>query len=125
MDVFNKTIPSIFAHDWATVLTINSCTSRPDVRHCLVVQTPMDNMSKNMPSTPMAHVACRSKLCLVVRSSMPPCLKNWVAIRRAVVYYARAAHAFSAGIECRHCASGEHSHRDPLLRRIKVALANL
>ena len=28
---------------------------------------------------------------------------NWVAIRHAVVYNARAAYAFSAGIKCRHC----------------------
>ena len=27
-----------------------------------------------------------------------------MAIGRAVVYYARAAHAFSAGIKCRHCS---------------------
>ena len=33
---------------------------------------------------------------------MHPCLGNWLAIRRGVVYYARAAHAFSAGITCRH-----------------------
>ena len=26
-----------------------------------------------------------------------------MAIGRAVVYYARAAHIFSAGIKCRHC----------------------
>ena len=85
------------------VLAFNSCTSRRDVCHCLVVQTPMDNMSKNMPSSSMAHVAFRSKLCSVVRSSMPPYLRNWVAIRRVVVYYAWEAHAFSAGIKWRHC----------------------
>ena len=28
---------------------------------------------------------------------------NWVSIRHAVMYYAQAAHAFSAGIKCRHC----------------------
>ena len=28
---------------------------------------------------------------------------NWVAIGRVVVYYAKKAHAFSAGIKCRHC----------------------
>ena len=28
---------------------------------------------------------------------------SWVAIGRSVVYYAMAAHAFSAEIECRHC----------------------
>ena len=34
-----------------------------------------------------------------------PYLENWMAIRRAVVYYAQAAHAFSAGIICQHCNS--------------------
>ena len=29
--------------------------------------------------------------------------RNLVIIRRAVVYYARSAHAFSAGIKCQHC----------------------
>ena len=31
-----------------------------------------------------------------------PCPGNWVAIRRAVVYYAQAVHAFSAGSVCQH-----------------------
>ena len=53
----------------------------------------------------MTHVACRSKLRSVVRSSMHLCPGTWMAIERAVVYYARAAHAFSAGIKCRHCTS--------------------
>ena len=30
---------------------------------------------------------------------------NWAAIRRAVVYYVQAAHAFSAGIKCRDSTS--------------------
>ena len=34
---------------------------------------------------------------------MHPCPGNWVAIRPAVVYYARAGHTFSAGIKCWHC----------------------
>ena len=34
---------------------------------------------------------------------MYPYPGNQMAIRRAVVYFARAAHAFSAGIKCRHC----------------------
>ena len=50
----------------------------------------------------MAQVACEPKLRLVVRSSMNPCPGNWVAIGRVVVYYAQAAHTFSAGIKCRH-----------------------
>ena len=33
---------------------------------------------------------------------MYPCLDNWVAIERAVVYFARAAHVFCAGIKCRY-----------------------
>ena len=33
------------------------------------------------------------------------CSGNLVAIVRAVVYYARAVHSFSEGINCRHCMS--------------------
>ena len=33
---------------------------------------------------------------------MHACPGNLVAIRHAVVYYARAVHAFSAGIKCWH-----------------------
>ena len=87
-----------------TVQTFNSCTSRPDVCQCLVVQRPIDNMSNNRPSTSMTHVACETKLRSFVRSSMHICPGNVVAIGRAVVYYARAAHIFSAGIKCRHCS---------------------
>ena len=43
-----------------TVQTFNSCTSRLDVCQCLVVQTPMNNVS---------HVVCESKIRLVLRSS--------------------------------------------------------
>ena len=32
------------------------------------------------------------------------CPGNVVAIGRAVMYFARAAHTFSAGIKCRHCS---------------------
>ena len=39
-----------------TVQTFNSCTSRPDVCQNQVVETPMDDMSKNKPSTSMTHV---------------------------------------------------------------------
>ena len=46
-----------------------------------------------------------SKLLSVVRSSMHPCPGNWVAIRRAAVYNARAAHAFNAGSKCRYSIS--------------------
>ena len=31
------------------------------------------------------------------------CPGNWVDIGRVLVYYAPAAHSFSAGITCRHC----------------------
>ena len=34
-----------------------------------------------------------------------PCPRNWLAIGRAVVYFAWVAHAFSAGIKCGHCRS--------------------
>ena len=39
------------------VQTFNSCTSRPGVCQCPLVQTPMNNMSENKPSTPVTHVA--------------------------------------------------------------------
>ena len=51
----------------------------------------------------MTQVACKPKLRSVLRSSVHPCQVNWVAIGHAVVYYAQTAHAFSAGIKCRHC----------------------
>ena len=34
----------------------------------------------------MDRVVCESKLLSVMRSSMPPCPGNWVAIVRAVLY---------------------------------------
>ena len=34
---------------------------------------------------------------------MHPCPENWVVIGRAVAYYARGSHAFSAGNKCWHC----------------------
>ena len=82
----------------ATAQTFNSCTSRPDVCQC-----PVGKMSKNKLGSQMTHVACKSKPCSVMKSSMHPCPGNWAAIRHAVVYYAKAAHAFSAAIKCRHC----------------------
>ena len=60
-------------------------------------------MSKNKPNILMTHEACKSKLRSVVRSSIHPYPGNWVAIGRAVVYYASAASEFSAGIKRRHC----------------------
>ena len=53
----------------------------------------------------MTHVACESNLRVVMRSSVHPYPGTWLAIGRAVLYYARLAHAFSAGIKCRHCRS--------------------
>ena len=82
-----------------TEQTFSSCTSQPDVFQCLVVQTPVDNISR--PSTTMTNVACESKLRPIVRSSMHPCPGNWVVIGRVVVYYVWSAHVFSAGIKCR------------------------
>ena len=69
-----------------------------------LIPAPVDRTSAvAKPSTSMTHVAWESKLCSLVRPSMHPCPGNWIAIGRAVVYYARAAHSFSAGIKCRHC----------------------
>ena len=45
------------------------------------------------------------------------CPENWKAIGRAVVYYARASHAFSAGIEWRHCTMG---YRDRHFVYVKI-----
>ena len=64
---------------------------------------------KNKPSTATTQVACESKLRSVVRSSMHPRPENLVAIGRAVVNYAQAAHPFSAGIKCRHCSTVKSS----------------
>ena len=56
----------------STVQAFNSYSSRLDICQCLVVQTPMDNMSKNMSSSFLSHVACEYKLWSIVRSSMHP-----------------------------------------------------
>ena len=85
-----------------TVQTLNCCTSQPDASQCLDLQTLLHGMSKNKPSTSMTHAACKSKLLSNVRSSIYPFPGNWVATEHAVVYYARADHTFSAGIECLH-----------------------
>ena len=55
----------------------------------------------------MTHEAFESNLRSVVRSSMHPYPGNWVAIGRAVVYYAWTAREFSAGIKCQHCSTVE------------------
>ena len=54
----------------------------------------------------MSHVACEYKLRSVVRSSMHP--RNW--IKRAVVYYAQAAHTFSAEAKSRRHRRKDGSH---------------
>ena len=36
-------------------------------------------------------------------------LGNWVAIGHAVMYNARAAHTFSAGIKCWYCNTRPHA----------------
>ena len=51
----------------------------------------------------MAHVAFESKLRSVVGHTCIHAQENCVAIGRVVVYTARAARIFSAGIKCRHC----------------------
>ena len=63
----------------------------------------------------MTHVACEFKLRSVVRSSMHPCPNNRVAIERAVVYFARAAYTFSAGIKCRHCRLADWGSQESLV----------
>ena len=57
----------------------------------------------------MTHVAWESKLRSGVGSSMHPCLGNWVAIGRAVVYCDRATYGPSAGIPYRHCSNSMNS----------------
>ena len=109
-------------HD--TVQIFNSCTSQPDVCQCLVVQTPMKNMSRNKPNTSMKHVACELKLGSVVRSYIRPCQGKLGrgAIRRAVVDSARAAHAFSAGIKSRHCMTLRYVLRNMCLEVVLSVL---
>ena len=91
-----------FVHTY-NLQTFNSSTSRPDVWQCLIVHTPMDNMSTNKPNTSMAHIACESKPPSVLRSSIHSYSGNWVLIGCPVVCYARTAHTFGAGIKCLHC----------------------
>ena len=66
------------SHRVGTVQTFNSCTSRPVVYQCLVVEAPVDNMSTYNPSTSMAHVACESKSRSLVRLSVYSCpINRW------------------------------------------------
>ena len=50
----------------------------------------------------MTHVACEPKLRSVAGLSIHPFPGNWVTTGHAVVYFARAAHAFNAGIKCQY-----------------------
>ena len=68
-----------------TVQTFHSCTNQPDGWHCLVLQTPMANMSENKGSTILTHVVCKSKYVCELRLSMHPYPENCVAIGHAVV----------------------------------------
>ena len=88
-----------------TVRTFNSCTCRPAVCQCLVVQTLIEKVLKISKAHLMTQVRWNSKLRSVVRSSMHQCPGNWVAIGTVVMYYARAVQVFSAGIKCRHSIS--------------------
>ena len=58
----------------------------------------------------MTHLARKSKLQSVVRSSLYPCPGNWVEVWWGVVYYDRDAQVFSAGIKCCHCIYYITSH---------------
>ena len=56
-----------------TVQVFNSCTSRPDVCQCMVVQRLVDNMSNNKPSKSMTQqVQIKATFsCEVIYASMP------------------------------------------------------
>ena len=73
-------------HLLSTVQTFNSCTSRPDVRMGLVVQTLIDNVSKMN----QAQSGLRTKTtfnCEVVHASMSRKLGgNWAYSRVFVLY---------------------------------------
>ena len=62
----------------------------------------------------MTNEACESKLsfsCKVRDMWFHSIPGNWVASGRAVVYFVRAAHAFSAGVKCRNCRYVYLSHK--------------
>ena len=65
----------------------------------------VEQTSKNEPSASFTHLAYKSKLLSVVRSSMYLGPGNYATIDWAlVVYY---AHTFSAGIKCQHCTASK------------------
>ena len=88
-----------------TVQTFTSCTSHLVVCQCLVVQTSMVNGSKkyakhtndshNLRIKPMF----RHEVIFIIHFT-----KYYVRNGCGVVYYAQAAQAFNAGIECQHCS---------------------
>ena len=61
---------------------------------------------------------------------MHPCLGKWVVNGRVVMYYVRAAHAVSAGIECWRCRFsiyldiGENYRRELLQENIRIEADN-
>ena len=67
----------------------------------------------------MTRVTCISKIHSFVRSSLHQGLGKWLAIGDAVVYYARAAHGFSAGIECRHSICREKEQTGHLPSKVE------
>ena len=78
----------------------NSCTSRPDVCQSLVaIKHPWIACQKT--SIWLTHVACESKLHLVLSTSVHSCLDNG-GNQACGRVYAPAAHAFSARIEYQH-----------------------
>ena len=60
-----------------TPQTSDSCTSRPDVSQCQVVQNPWIACQQNNASISMTQVAYKKKPLSDVRSSMHPCPGNW------------------------------------------------
>ena len=83
-----------------TVPKFISCNSRTNVCQCMVVQTSRNNKKSQVLCCP-AELANQ----IYVQLGDHPCPGNWSAIGHAVVYYARDAHAFSAGNNCRHCTA--------------------
>ena len=70
----------------STVQTLNVCTSRPDICQCLVVQSPMDSMSKYGKRINYKHSLRIKDTFSCHGSSRHPCPGNWVATGRAVVF---------------------------------------
>ena len=98
---------------------VPTCTRRLKVQYRHSIPAPVDRTSasalfykhllitcqKNKPSSSMTHVACESKLRLVLRSSLHPWPESFVESERTVLYYARDTQASSAGIKFRHWRS--------------------